>query len=98
MKKKKIKKYQGFTLLEMLVVLFIISILVLLFVPNLTKQKDNVDKNGKEALQSVVLSQSTLFKMNETGQLTYDKLVSEGYLTEDQAKKAQDWGISLPSN
>ncbi|MGX7030225.1 competence type IV pilus major pilin ComGC [Vagococcus zengguangii] len=92
------RNYQGFTLLEMMVVLFIISVLVLLFVPNLTKQKDNVDKNGKEALQSVVVSQSTLFNMNESAELTYENLVSSGYLTEDQAQKAQDWGIRLPSN
>lgn len=92
------RNYQGFTLLEMMVVLFIISVLVLLFVPNLTKQKDNVDKNGKEALQSVVVSQSTLFNMNESNELTYENLVLSGYLTEDQAQKAQDWGIKLPSN
>ena len=37
---KKLKTYQvkAFTLIEMLVVLLIISVLLLLFVPNLTKQ------------------------------------------------------------
>ena len=35
---KKKQKYAGFTLLEMLIVLLIISVLILLFVPNLAKQ------------------------------------------------------------
>ena len=43
-------KVQAFTLVEMLVVLFIISVLLLLFVPNLTKQKDAVDDKGKAAV------------------------------------------------
>ena len=45
LKKSKVK---AFTLVEMLVVLLIISVLLLLFVPNLTKQKEAV--NDKEKL------------------------------------------------
>ena len=44
LKKAKVK---AFTLVEMLVVLLIISVLLLLFVPNLTKQKDAVDVKEK---------------------------------------------------
>ena len=39
MKTLKTYKVKAFTLIEMLVVLLIISVLLLLFVPNLTKQK-----------------------------------------------------------
>lgn len=41
LKKSKVK---AFTLVEMLVVLLIISVLFLLFVPNLTKQKEAKEK------------------------------------------------------
>ena len=47
---KKKQKYAGFTLLEMLIVLLIISVLILLFVPNLAKHKETVDKKGNEAI------------------------------------------------
>ena len=49
---KKLKTYQvkAFTLIEMLVVLLIISVLLLLFVPNLTKQKDSVKETGMQRL------------------------------------------------
>lgn len=47
LKKAKVK---AFTLVEMLVVLLIISVLFLLFVPNLTKQKEAVNDKGKQLL------------------------------------------------
>ena len=57
---KKLKTYQvkAFTLIEMLVVLLIISVLLLLFVPNLTKQKDSVKETGNAAVVKVVESQA----------------------------------------
>ena len=50
MKKLKTLKVKAFTLVEMLVVLLIISVLMLLFVPNLTKQKDAVSDTGNAAV------------------------------------------------
>ena len=47
-------KRQAFTLIEMLVVLLIISVLLLLFVPNLTKQKDSVKETGNAAVVKAV--------------------------------------------
>ena len=48
MKKLNTLKVQAFTLVEMLIVLLVISVLLLLFVPNLTKQKDAVSDTGAE--------------------------------------------------
>ena len=58
MKKLKTYKVKAFTLIEMLVVLLIISVLLLLFVPNLTKQKDSVKETGNAAVVKVVESQA----------------------------------------
>ena len=49
LKKLNAVKLRAFTLIEMLVVLLIISILLLLFVPNLSKQKDSVKETGNAA-------------------------------------------------
>ena len=54
MKKLKTLKVKAFTLVEMLVVLLIISVLMLLFVPNLTKQKDTISESGNAAVVKVV--------------------------------------------
>ena len=44
---KKLKKKDGFTLIEMLIVLFIIAILLILIIPNITKNIDTAkDKSS----------------------------------------------------
>ena len=82
------KKYtvKGFTLIEMLVVLLIISVLLLLFVPNLTKQKDSVKETGNAAVVKVVESQAELYELNHTNdKASLSKLISEGNITKKQA-------------
>ena len=61
MKKLNTLKVQAFTLVEMLIVLLVISVLLLLFVPNLTKQKDAVSDTGTAAVVKVVESQAELY-------------------------------------
>ena len=63
MKKLKTLTVQAFTLVEMLIVLLVISVLLLLFVPNLTKQKDAVSDTGTAAVVKVVESQAELYEL-----------------------------------
>lgn len=76
---------KAFTLIEMLVVLLIISVLMLLFVPNLSKQKKAVDEKGRAAVVKVVESQMELYEMSKDSKPTIEQLVSEGYITQKQA-------------
>ena len=48
------KRRQGFTLLEMSIVLFIISLLILIMIPNLTKQRQNASKIHQRAMVNVI--------------------------------------------
>lgn len=89
------KEFEAFTLIEMLVVLFVISVLVLLFVPNLASQRVKIEDQGKVAFEKVIKTQVELFEMNETMEITYDNLVKEHYLTKSQADKAIAWHITL---
>ena len=76
---------KAFTLIEMLVVLLIISVLMLLFVPNLSKQKDAVVDKGNAAVVKVVEGQKELYALdhpNET--VTPEKLKEEGKITAKQ--------------
>ena len=79
------KKVKGFTLIEMLVVLLIISILILLFVPNLSKQKDSVKNTGRAAIVKVVESQAELYALDHTDKATLGSLISNGNITQKQA-------------
>ena len=83
LKKAKVK---AFTLVEMLIVLLIISVLMLLFVPNLSKQKDVVREKGDAAVVKVVESQMDLYEVKTGDKPTVDDLVEVGYIASEQAK------------
>lgn len=82
-------KYSGFTLIEMLFVLLIISVLVLLFVPNLAKHRDTADKESDTAIIAVVETQMELYQIENPDKAKPDaeKLEEEDYITEEQLKK-----------
>lgn len=86
MRKKKMD-FRAFTLLEMLVVLLIISVLILLFVPNLSKHKESVDKKGNEAIVKIVETQMDLYTLEKNTTATVEQLLSEKYITQDQYNK-----------
>ncbi len=88
---------KGFTLLEMMIVISVLSILFLLAVPNIQKVIETVDKKGCEALVKVVDSSILQYK------LSYDQypndvndLINAGLLNEAQAQcsNGQSIGIS----
>ncbi|MDU3086170.1 MAG: competence type IV pilus major pilin ComGC [Streptococcus mitis] len=79
------------SLIEMLVVLLIISVLLLLFVPNLTKQKEAVNDKGKSAVVKVVESQAELYSLNKNEEATLSKLQADDRITEEQAKAYKEY-------
>lgn len=78
------KQYSAFTIIEMLVVLFIISILLLLFVPNLSKQKDEAEKGGETAVVKTVETQIELFKLNNPSGVASEESMVPEYVTTEQ--------------
>lgn len=80
------KKASGFTLLEMLVVLFIISLLLLLFVPKLMTQKDNASKKSDGAIAKVVETQIEVYELDHGKKPSREELIDEGYVKEEQYK------------
>lgn len=64
------KLYQAFTLVEMMIVLLIISVLVLLFIPNLAQEKDKVMTKGDEAIEQTIRTQIELAEFDQEGKLT----------------------------
>ena len=96
MKKIKQLNQQGFTLIEMVMVLFIISILMLLIVPNVVKQKDSIDDQGTEALVTVIQTQVELYELEgEEGAVSLAALQQQGYLSAKQVKQASAKAITI---
>ena len=78
-------KKKGFTLLEMIVVVMIVSILFLLTVPNVTKVINSVDNTACDAMTKVVDAAVVQYKLdNNRMPNSISDLVSGGYLNEDQ--------------
>lgn len=98
---KKIQKWikngkrneSGFTLIEMAIVLFVISILLLLIVPNVSRHRGSASTTGDEALIKVVETQKSLYAMENNGkEAEVSELLSGGYLTKDQVDQYNNIG------
>ncbi|HLR62416.1 MAG TPA: competence type IV pilus major pilin ComGC [Lentibacillus sp.] len=78
------KNQRGFTLIEMLIVLMIISVLIILIVPNLGKKSEEVYDKGCDALISVVQAQADAYYIEEG---TYPAAIADltgDYITAEQ--------------
>ncbi|WP_334342271.1 competence type IV pilus major pilin ComGC [Companilactobacillus sp. HBUAS56275] len=88
----KIRK--GFTLIEMVIVLFIISLLLLIMIPNLTKQRDNANEKSNEALQTTIINQAELYSENHSDDdVTIDNLKKDNYISEKQVKRLSNLNL-----
>lgn len=87
--RNRLKKENGFTLIEMSLVLLIISVLLLLFVPNLSKRQESANDTGTDAIETVLQSQVDLYKIEEKkNPENFDVMKNEKYLTPNQADRA----------
>lgn len=91
-----VRKRPAFTLLEMSIVLFIISLLILIILPNLTQQRQNATRIHRDAMVSVVQTQVDAYE-NETGNnhVSLDQLRQHDYLTAAQVQKAKKEHITI---
>lgn len=81
------KTVKAFTLVEMLLVLAVVSVLLLLFVPNLSKQKESINHAGGKALVKVIESQAELYKLSHDGEPTLSVLEKEGFIDSKQVEE-----------
>lgn len=77
---KKFKNQKGFTLIEMLIVMLIITVLIAIAIPNVSKQTSAVDEKGCKAFVQMVQGQVESYRMDEKAIPTITELVTEGYL------------------
>lgn len=83
------KSENGFTLIEMLIVLFIITVLILIAIPNVTKHFSTVDNKGCDAYVKMAQGQVEAYRI-DTGEYPegISDLESTGYLKNESAKKS----------
>lgn len=76
---------KGFTLIEMLFVLMIISVLLILIIPSFSSKSSGVHDKGCDALVKVVQAQADIYQLNESKTASSIKdLIDAEYISEDQ--------------
>ena len=89
-------KNKGFTLLEMVVVIMIISVLFLLTLPNVQKVMDVVGEKGCNAQLRVVDAAILQYRLEfEENPGSVADLISAGYLSEEQASCSNKHAITV---
>ena len=101
--KKFNKKRNAFTLIEMVIVLFIISVLLLIMIPNLAMQKEHADTKANEAFRTTLKTQTELYLQNENDKnidngkqidtVHLDDLKQNDYISQAQVNKAKKLNI-----
>ncbi|MFD1736528.1 competence type IV pilus major pilin ComGC [Bacillus salitolerans] len=72
---------KGFTLIEMMIVLMVISVLIMITIPNVTKHQAVIGKKGCDAYMNMVQAQVEAYKMdNENTIPSILKLETSGYI------------------
>ena len=76
---------KGFTLIEMMIVLLIITVLILIAIPNVTKHSASIDEKGCAAYIKMVEGQVQAYKMDQQKVPTLEQLTEGGYLPKNPA-------------
>lgn len=93
------KNQNGFTLIEMLIVLMIISVLIILIIPNLSEKSKGVYDQGCEALVKVVQTQVESYYLDKGSYpLSLDAMVTEKYITAEQKTCSNNKALVLTSD
>jgi competence protein ComGC len=78
---KILKSEKAFTLIEMMIVLLVISVLLFITIPNVTKQSNNINSKGCEAFVHMVEAEIEAYKIDHNkAPQDIDTLVEEDYL------------------
>lgn len=90
------KNERGFTLIEMLVVLLIISILILVTIPNVTKHSAMVNNKGCSAYVQMLQGMVETYRLEKGNYpTTFNELKNAEYIKEDTPKCPNGKAVKL---
>jgi competence protein ComGC len=93
------KNEKGFTLIEMMIVLLIISVLLIITIPNVAKHNANINTKGCEAYVKMVEAQVQAYYIdNQEYPATVAELVTDGYLKSGKSACPASTNIVIDAN
>lgn len=91
-----LKNDKGFTLIEMMIVLLVISVLLIVTIPNITNNNSTINNKGCDALIKMVEAQVQAYSMEyKKMPSTITELKDKGYLGEGQTACPNGKEISI---
>ncbi|KZR60370.1 competence type IV pilus major pilin ComGC [Pseudobacillus badius] len=86
MKRKLVRQNEsGFTLIEMMIVLLVISVLLFIAIPNVAKQSKNINNKGCTAFKHMVQGQVQAYRIDlKKYPDSIAEMVQDGYLRNDE--------------
>lgn len=96
MKIKMLKNEKAFTLIEMMIVLLVISVLLIITIPNITKHNSKINSKGCEAFVKMVQAQAQAYEIDKRKPpSTIQDLVDEKYLNPNEVTCPNGAEISI---
>ncbi|WP_205685498.1 competence type IV pilus major pilin ComGC [Bacillus salacetis] len=93
-----LKNQKGFTLIEMMIVLLVISVLLFITIPNVTKQGSSINSKGCKAFKNMVEGQVEAYRMEEkTIPEDLQELADAGYLNEEYKQCPDGRALAIDS-
>lgn len=85
-----LKKKDGFSLVEMLIVLIVVAILMAIIIPNVAGQRERIDAQAKANMADIITNQVENYRLVEgnEGLVTLAILETEQYITARQKEQA----------
>jgi competence protein ComGC len=81
---KKKNRQSGFTLIEMMIVMLVISVLLIITIPNVTKHNSNINNKGCQAFVKMVQAQVQSYEIENNKLPTVSDLKTGGYINNDK--------------
>jgi competence protein ComGC len=89
---------KGFTLIEMMIVMLVISILLIITIPNVAKHNTNINNKGCEAYVKMVQAQVQAYEMDKNKVPTLQDLITEEYIKNDAKGCPNGKTVSIDSS
>lgn len=88
------KNKRGFTLIEMLITLLVVSLLMAIIIPNIAGQRERINTQARENITEIIQTQKNSYQMVEGETPSLDQLLEGGYITEKQLKEARKHNVN----
>jgi competence protein ComGC len=92
------KNQKGFTLIEMMIVLLVISVLLIITVPNIASHNSKINTKGCEAYMKMVEAQVQSYKMDKKTTPTFQQLYDADYLKSAEPACPDGTSIEITSD